>query len=77
MRWLSTKQPCASGFDTTFHFAISQLGNDLGNEPGGDGFTFAIQNLGPTNMSWAVGDTNLFVAVFFNTVLELAGVRVP
>ena len=75
--WLSAKQPCAGGFDTTFHFSISTLGNDLGNEPGGDGFTFAIQNLGPTNLSWAMGDTNQFVAVFFNTFWNWPGCTCP
>ena len=40
--WLTTKQPCSGGFDTMFHFAISQLGNIYGNEPGGDGFTLSV-----------------------------------
>jgi Concanavalin A-like lectin/glucanases superfamily/Bacterial Ig domain/FG-GAP-like repeat/Regulator of chromosome condensation (RCC1) repeat/Immunoglobulin domain/IPT/TIG domain len=75
--WLTTKQPCASGFDTAFHFAISQLGNIYGNEPGGDGFTLAVQNLGPTNHSWAMGDTNQFVAVFFNTFWNWPGCSCP
>ncbi len=75
--WLATKEPCAGGFDTTFHFSISQLGNDLGNESGGDGFTFAVQNSGPTNLSWAMGDTNQFVAVFFNTFWNWPGCACP
>ena len=75
--WLTTKQPCAAGFDTSFHFQITQLGNIYGNEPGGDGFTFAIQNLSPTNLSWAMGDTNQYVAVFFNTFWNWPGCTCP
>ena len=75
--WLTTKQACSGGFDSTFHFAISQLGNIYGNEPGGDGFTLSVQNCCPTNNSWAMGDTNQFLAVFFNTFWNWPGCTCP
>src|ERR1041385_4645912 len=52
--WLPQKQPVTGGFDTSFRFRITTLGNILGNEPGGDGITFTVQNVGPTNQAWAV-----------------------
>lgn len=37
--WHNTKQPIASGFETTFQFRVTSP-----NGAGADGFTFAIQN---------------------------------
>ncbi len=71
--WLQGKVPCSGSFDTRFHFQITQLGNILGNEPGGDGFTFSVQNLSATNAAWAMGDTNHYVSVFFNTFWNWPG----
>ena len=75
--WLLDKQPCAGGFDTTFHFRITTLGNIYGNEPGGDGFTFSVQNLGPTDASWATGGASNYVSVFFNTFWNWPGCTCP
>ncbi|HEU5071985.1 MAG TPA: S8 family serine peptidase [Verrucomicrobiae bacterium] len=72
--WLINKQKCAQGFDTTFHFRIpGPYGNIFGNEPGGDGFTFSIQNIGPTATDWAMGGTNNNISVFFNTFWNWPG----
>ena len=65
--WLTAKQPCVLGFDTTFHFSITEPGNISDGEPGGEGFTFAVQNLDPADNSGAMGGANQFVGVFFNT----------
>ena len=71
--WLSQKQTCAGGFDTSFYFRITQLGNTFGNEPGGDGITFTVQNVGPTNTVWAVSQPTNYVSVFFNTFWNWPG----
>jgi hypothetical protein len=42
--WLSEKQAVASGFDTTFHFQLTDPGGD---PPGADGIAFVLQNSGP------------------------------
>ena len=43
--WLSQKQTCAGGFDTSFHFRITQLGNTFGTSRA------AMELLSPCRMS--------------------------
>ncbi|HEV2320610.1 MAG TPA: LamG-like jellyroll fold domain-containing protein, partial [Verrucomicrobiae bacterium] len=75
--WLTQKQLCANGFDTTFHFRISgPFGNIFGGEPGGDGINFAVQKVWPTNLvesgiAGAYGTNS--VNVFFNTFWNWPG----
>jgi alpha-tubulin suppressor-like RCC1 family protein len=75
--WLTGKVGCADGFDTSFHFQITQLGNIYGNEPGGDGISFSVQNTAQTNAGWGINDTNNHVAVFFNTFWNWPGCTCP
>jgi subtilisin family serine protease/subtilisin-like proprotein convertase family protein len=76
--WLTNKQPVAAGFDTTFHFRIGgPYGNIFGGEAGGDGLTFSVQNVGPTDLQWAMGGTNNYTGVFFNTFWNWPGCTCP
>ncbi len=69
--WATNKQSCASGFDTQFQFQFSSFGGS----GGGDGLTFAIQNVGP-NTAYHFGgmqDGTNSVGVFFNTFYNWPG----
>ena len=67
--WAQAKQPCASGFDTSFQFRISNPGSRPGTPSGSDGILFTLQNVGPTDPNlYDIGspaDGN--VTVIFNT----------
>ena len=71
----SKKQLCATGFDTRFQFQITSPGARPGTTPGGDGFMFTVQNLGPNDSGWHPPPTpvNNYVGVFFNTFLNWPG----
>jgi subtilisin-like proprotein convertase family protein len=70
--WYGDKQNAAGGFETTFTFAISDIGSRPGIPPGADGIAFSVQNqgwgagFGPA----AISDT---VTVFYNTFLNWPG----
>ncbi len=66
--WATIKQPCAAGFDTRFRFQYSNTGSRPGVTPGGEGITFAVQNVGPNtplNFGGLQEGTNS-VSVHFN-----------
>jgi subtilisin-like proprotein convertase family protein len=67
--WATNKQPCASGFRTSFQFQFSNPGSG-----GGDGVGFVVQNLGPNSDVWGgQGNWTNYVSVFFNTAWNWPG----
>jgi Legume lectin domain/Bacterial Ig domain/Immunoglobulin domain len=65
--WFAAKQDCGSGFNTSFHFQISNPGSSFGYESGGDGISFSIQNSGTDVDSWEYSPFTNSVGVSFNT----------
>jgi Legume lectin domain/HYR domain len=70
--WAQAKQPCASGFDTSFQLRFSNPGSFPGTPLGGDGIAFTLQAIGPTdptfyaNTSAADGSVGVFFNTFWN-----------
>jgi hypothetical protein len=65
--WYGTKEFCAAGFSTSFHFQITDTGSIEGYPAGADGISFSVQNVSTAVDSYEYGPALNSVGVSFNT----------